>query len=115
MCRYFPGQLNAYILTALIARFAAGTGDSSRAAAAAAAARKSGDGGTAELAAATVWLSATVEAEQLSGVSRTEMLTDWRIVIAPPLVLDNQLPLRGSFLIWERPKVIVGQSQMCTL
>ncbi|KAK9908805.1 hypothetical protein WJX75_003140 [Coccomyxa subellipsoidea] len=80
------------------------TGDRSRAAAAAAVARRSGDGGAAELAAATVWISATVEAEQLPGVSRSETLTDWRIVVAPPLVLDNQLPLRGSFLVWERPK-----------
>lgn len=69
-------------------------------------ARRSGDGGAAELAAATVWLSVTVEAEPLLGVSRKETLTDWRIVVAPPLVLDNQLPLRGSFLIWERPKVV---------
>lgn len=68
-------------------------------------ARRSGDGGAAELAAATVWISATVEAEQLPGVSRSETLTDWRIIVAPPLVLDNQLPLRGSFLVWERPKV----------
>ena len=68
-------------------------------------ARRSGDGGAAELAAATVWVSVTVEAEQLPGLSRADTLSDWRIVVAPPLVLDNQRPLRGSFLVWERPKV----------
>ena len=53
----------------------------------------------------SVWFSATVEAESLPGTSRSESITDWRIVIAAPLVLDNQLPHKGSFLIWERPKV----------
>jgi hypothetical protein len=79
------------------------------AAAAQRASRESGDSGAdssdAELAAGSVWLSATVEAEPLSGPgSGTAALLDWRIVIAAPLALDNQLPLRGSLLVWERPK-----------
>ena len=71
--------------------------------------RESGDSGgddsadDAELARASVWLSATVEAEALSGAG-ADALLDWRIVIAAPLALDNQLPLRGSLLVWERPK-----------
>ena len=84
----------------------ADTGDSSSAAARAKAARQSGEGGAAELASAPVWFSTTVEAESLPGTSRSESITDWRIVVAAPLVLDNQLPHKGSFLIWERPKVV---------
>lgn len=83
----------------------ADTGDSSSAAAKAKAARQSGEGGAAELASAPMWFSTTVEAESLPGTSRSESITDWRIVVAAPLVLDNQLPHKGSFLIWERPKV----------
>ena len=52
-----------------------------------------------------MWFSTTVEAELLPGTSRSDTITDWRIVVAAPLVLDNQLPHKGSFLIWERPKV----------
>jgi hypothetical protein len=52
-----------------------------------------------------VWFSATAEAEALPGASRSEGVADWRIVLAAPLALDNQLPHKGSFLIWERPKV----------
>lgn len=61
----------------------------------------------AELAGGSVWLSATVEAEPLSGPARTaaDGLSDWRIVVSAPLAVDNQLPLRGSLLVWERPKV----------
>lgn len=84
--------------------------DASAAAARAKAARSSGEGGAAELAAAPVWFSATVEAESLPGASRGEGVADWRIVLAAPLVLDNQLPHKGSFLIWERPKVHSLQS-----
>ena len=64
------------------------------------------DSPDAELAGGSVWLSVTVEAEPLSGAaSGSQALLDWRIIIAAPLVVDNQLPLRGSLLVWERPKV----------
>ena len=33
-------------------------------------------------------------------------LTDWQLVARPPLVLENQLPVPGTFLVWEQPKVI---------
>ena len=32
-------------------------------------------------------------------------LTDWQLVARPPLVLENQLPVPGTFLVWEQPKV----------
>lgn len=83
----------------------ADTGDASSAAAKAKAARQSCEGGAAELAAAPVWFSTTVEAESLPGTSISDSITDWRIVVAAPLILENQLPHKGSFLIWERPKV----------
>lgn len=37
-------------------------------------------------------------------VAGEEALTDWRIVLAPPLVLVNQLPMPATFLVWELPK-----------
>ncbi len=45
---------------------------------------------------------ATFRALQVAG---EEALTDWRIVLAPPLVLVNQLPMPATFLVWELPKV----------
>ena len=30
---------------------------------------------------------------------------DWKIVAAAPLVIENQLPVRGTYLIWETPRV----------
>jgi len=32
-------------------------------------------------------------------------LMDWKVVAAAPLVIENQLPLKGTYLIWETPKV----------
>ncbi len=32
-------------------------------------------------------------------------LTDWKVVAAAPLVIENQLPVKGTYLIWETPKV----------
>ena len=32
-------------------------------------------------------------------------LMDWKIVAAAPLVIENQLPVRGTYLIWETPRV----------
>ena len=31
-------------------------------------------------------------------------LTDWRIVVAAPLSIQNQLPIRGAMLVWEKPR-----------
>ena len=58
----------------------------------------------AKLAMSQVWLSLTVEGDPLPS-NGGEPLTDWRIVVAPPLVFQNQLPVRGSFLVWEEPRV----------
>ena len=30
---------------------------------------------------------------------------DWKVVAAAPLVIENQLPVRGTYLIWETPRV----------
>ena len=30
---------------------------------------------------------------------------DWKVVAAAPLVIENQLPIEGTYLIWETPKV----------
>ena len=30
---------------------------------------------------------------------------DYKVVAAAPLVIDNQLPVKGTYLIWEDPKV----------
>ncbi|KAL0043259.1 hypothetical protein WJX82_006661 [Trebouxia sp. C0006] len=31
-------------------------------------------------------------------------LMDWKVVAAAPLVIENQLPIKGTYLIWETPK-----------
>lgn len=30
---------------------------------------------------------------------------DWKVVAAAPLVIENQLPVRGTYMIWETPRV----------
>lgn len=30
---------------------------------------------------------------------------DWKVVAAAPLVLENQLPVSGTYMIWETPRV----------
>lgn len=32
-------------------------------------------------------------------------LTDWRIVVSAPLVIENTLPISGSYIVWELPGV----------
>ena len=32
-------------------------------------------------------------------------LMDWKVVAAAPLVIENQLPVKGTYLIWETPRV----------
>ncbi len=77
--------------------------DAPTAAEAAAAARAS-EAPAAALAAATVWLSAVVEADAFPDAPGGAGLTDWRIVLAPPLVLVNQLPMPATYLAWELPQ-----------
>ena len=60
------------------------------------------------LAAAKAVFSLTVEGDLLSDSSSApaseEPLTDWRVVVAPALVVENLLPVRGTFLVWEQPQ-----------
>ena len=30
---------------------------------------------------------------------------DWKVVAAAPLVIENQLPIKATYLVWETPKV----------
>ncbi|KAK9827173.1 hypothetical protein WJX74_009221 [Apatococcus lobatus] len=50
---------------------------------------------------APIWLSLSVEGDELIEGSHTP-LTDWRIVIAAPLTVENQLPVKGTAMVWER-------------
>jgi hypothetical protein len=57
---------------------------------------------SAPAAASSLWFSVTIETEILgAGGKRGEPFIDWRIVIAPPITLTNQLPLPGSLIVWE--------------
>ena len=58
---------------------------------------------------APIWLSLSVEGDELIEGSHTP-LTDWRIVIAAPLTIENQLPVRGTAMIWERSLVSIFMS-----
>lgn len=50
------------------------------------------------------WVSVVCECEQLvSSQASLDVLTDWRLVVRPPLVLHNLLPLGASFRLWQRP------------
>lgn len=51
-----------------------------------------------------VWLSMNVEGDDVSR-DGSDILTDWRIVVAPPLTVQNQLPIPGTLMIWEKPEV----------
>ncbi|KAL0023465.1 hypothetical protein WJX79_007519 [Trebouxia sp. C0005] len=31
---------------------------------------------------------------------------DWKVIAAAPLVIENQLPIMGTYLIWETPKMV---------
>lgn len=62
-----------------------------------------------KLAASPIWLSLTVDADTFPSSSQEyDPLTDWKIVAAAPLVLENQLPVAGTYLVWEKPKVGVS-------
>lgn len=53
---------------------------------------------------APIWLSLSVEGDELIEGSHTP-LTDWRIVVAAPLTVENQLPVKGTAMVWERSLV----------
>ena len=59
------------------------------------------------MAGSPLWLSLSVEAEVFPETSTNGFapLTDWQLVARPPLVLENQLPVPGTFLVWEQPTV----------
>lgn len=38
-------------------------------------------------------------------VQEYKPLMDWKVVAAAPLVIENQLPVRGTYMIWETPRV----------
>lgn len=51
-----------------------------------------------------MYCSAVVEADAFPddpGGGNGAGLMDWRLVLAPPLVLVNQLPMAATFLVWE--------------
>ena len=57
-----------------------------------------------DLSVADIWLSVSVEGEDLN-LDGGGALTDWRIVVSPPLTILNQLPTEASLLVWEMPEV----------
>ena len=66
---------------------------------------------SASLEASTLWFSITVESEMItSGTKRGEPLVDWRIVVAPPLTIANQLPTPGGLIVWEHRPEAQGQA-----
>ncbi len=54
-----------------------------------------------------MWLSLTVDGEVFEESDRPALqpLTDWHIVATAPLVLENTLPIGGSYIVWELPEV----------
>jgi len=69
---------------------------------------QAGEGQSQPLADSPLWLSLSVEAEVFPETRTNGFapLTDWQLVARPPLVLENQLPVPGTFLVWEQPKVL---------
>ncbi|RMZ55463.1 hypothetical protein APUTEX25_003587, partial [Auxenochlorella protothecoides] len=53
--------------------------------------------------ASSLWFAVTLESSPLAeaGARDCEAPLDWRVVVAPPLTLVNQLPLAGSLLVWQ--------------
>ena len=54
-----------------------------------------------------LWLSLTVDGEAFEEADRPALqpLLDWHIVASPPLVVENTLPIGGTYMIWESPEV----------
>ena len=40
---------------------------------------------------------------------------DWKVVAAAPLVIEHQLPLEGTYMIWETPRVSRQLLTVCLL
>ncbi|DBA67781.1 TPA: hypothetical protein ACH3X2_001215 [Trebouxia sp. C0005] len=60
----------------------------------------------AKLAASPVWASLTLDAESFPSTGKQEYrpLMDWKVVIAVRLVIENQLPIKGTYFMWDTPK-----------
>ncbi|KAK9815130.1 hypothetical protein WJX73_008307 [Symbiochloris irregularis] len=60
------------------------------------------------VAASQAVFSITVEgdllADSASARASAEPLTDWRLVVAPALVVHNLLPVKGTFMVWQKPE-----------
>jgi hypothetical protein len=46
--------------------------------------------------------SRRVSRSMMMGNGNAEQLTDWKIIIQPPIVLQNRLPIPGSLMVWEQ-------------
>ncbi len=64
-------------------------------------------GGGQDISRSTVWLSVTVDGDVFEEAEKPALqpLTDWHIVVTAPLVLENTLPIAGSYIVWEHPEV----------
>ncbi len=64
-------------------------------------------GGSQDISSSTVWLSLTLDGEVFDEAEKPALqpLTDWRIVVSAPLVIENTLPIAGSYIVWEQPEV----------
>ena len=63
--------------------------------------------GSAALLKSSLWLSLVVDADKFpkTRTAAYEPLSDWRLIARAPLVLENHLPIGGSFLLWEQLQV----------
>ena len=63
--------------------------------------------GSQDISSSTVWLSLTLDGEVFDEAEKFALqpLTDWRIVVSAPLVIENTLPIAGSYIVWEQPEV----------
>jgi len=52
------------------------------------------------------WVSLHCEGEELPLWNGQDSVTDWKINIQAPLVLENKLNSSSDFIIWEHPKVL---------
>ena len=66
--------------------------------------------GSQDISRSTVWLSVTLDGELFDEAEKPALqpLTDWRIVVSAPLVIENTLPIAGSYIVWEQPEVPAG-------
>lgn len=64
-----------------------------------------------------MWLSVTLDGEVFDEAEKPALqpLTDWRIVVSAPLVIENTLPIAGSYIVWEQPEVCAAIAASKTL